>query len=205
VRLEDIDWRVLRGALVLLLFSVSVSAVLWWVSHRFWEDMERTYQREHNALVSVRSRYQTIDQEEERIRALMPAFSELQERGIIGREQRLDWVETLRRAVEELKLPSLRYAIDSQQPYEPDFPVPVGGSFRPYASTMTLDLGLLHEGDLPALLDVLERSARGLYSVADCRIRRTRPELGRDPRESNLQAQCRLRWLTVRLPEGEAT
>jgi hypothetical protein len=202
VTLAEVDWRLLRGALVLLTASLVVSAVVVVGSYQFWDAMDRTYRRESAKLLSIRSRYQTIDEEERLIEIFLPRYQALEARGVIGREQRLDWIETLRTASADLKLPELRYSINTQNEYQADFPLQTG-AFQVYVSEMTLDLGLLHEGDLPALLDRLEHDATGLYRVSRCSIDRIREPVGLDPTQPNLRAACTLEWLTVKQPESE--
>ena len=103
----------------------------------------------------------------------------------------------MRKSAQRVELPSLRYVIDSQGLFSPGFPLPEG-VFQVFASNMTPDLGLLHEGDLPALLADLNRNATGFYTVADCDMRRSQQEFIKNPDAVNLTAQCGLRWITIR-------
>ena len=79
----------------------------------------------------------------------------------------------------------------------------ISGSFRVFATEMSLDLGLLHEEDLPSLLSRIRQDARGLHRVASCTISRSGPSFGLDPTQANLKAKCVLDWLTVRVPPAE--
>ena len=203
MRLADVDWAVLRGALAMLVVALVTGGGALAGGYHFWDRMQKEYRAKNTELVSVRSRYQSIDEEERLIELYLPTYRTLEEQGIIGREHRLDWIEALREASRDMKLPGLRYSIDSQTAYKPEFPVETG-AFEVFASNMTLDLGLLHEGDLPDVLRRIDGRAPGLYSVSKCTIARAVPELGRDPTKANLRALCDLRWYTVRRPESEA-
>ena len=131
----------------------------------------------------------------------LPQYRALEEEGIVGTEQRLNWLETLRVATREIKLPALRYEITSQQEYLADFSLNTG-VFKVYESTMNLELGLLHEEDLTALLEKLERQGKGFFNVVKCNVARSQPEFRRDPARPNLTASCGLSWLTIRPPEA---
>jgi len=205
VKLADIDWTVLRGAFALLLVSVVLSGGVLGGSYYFWSKMDREYRRQNSKLLSIRRRYQSIDDEERAIQTYLPRFRQLEEGGVIGREQRLNWIEKLREVSQALKLPSVQYSIDTQVPYKPEFPVPEMTSFRIYASRMTVSLGLLHEEDLPRLLAELGRAATGLYSVSKCSIRRNGMAFARSPTTPNLTAECELQWMTVRTPATETS
>lgn len=203
MKLDQIDWGVLRNALILLVVSVAISSGLLGSSFYFWDKMDRQYQRERNALLGVRAQYQNIDEEEKIIERYLPLFRDLESKGIIGQERRLDWIDTLRQASQRVELPMLRYVIDSQSIYQPEFSVP-GGTFQIYASNMRLDLGLLHEGDLNTLFADLDANATGLYTVSSCDLRRTRHQRDfiKAAGATNLKADCGLRWLTIKLPRG---
>lgn len=201
MKLDQVDWSVLRNALILLTISLAISAGLLGSSFYFWEKMNRMYQRERSALFNMRTQYQNIDEEDKIIERYLPIYRELESKGIMGNERRLDWIDTLRQASHRVELPALRYLIDSQSVYQPEFLVPTGG-FQIYASNMQLDLGLLHEGDLNALLADLDANATGLYTVASCDLRRmhNQAEFVKRADATNLKADCGLRWLTIKQP-----
>ena len=77
------------------------------------------------------------------------------------------------------------------------------GTFKVYATDMRLSVGLLHEGDLPAMLAALDEAAAGMFSVAGCAMttRNDAFPLKPDPRSPNINAECRLQWYVVRKPE----
>ena len=199
--LGEIDWGILRGSLVLLLVSVLVSGAVLSGGYYFSGAMTAEYQRKNTQLRSIRSKYQTVDEEERVIELFLPRFEALESEGIIGREHRLNWIEKLREASQTLKLPGLRYTIATQETFKPDFDLDTG-KFEVFVSRMILNLGLLHEGDLLRLFQELDRSVNGLYSISDCSMWRVRPDFGPDPTEANLTASCTLEWFTIK--QGEA-
>ena len=200
MKLADVDWSILRGSIIFLVLSVVVAAALLIGSYQFWGAMTTEFDGQRQELQTVRRKYHTVDEEERIIEVFLPRYQDLQAEGIIGREYRLNWIENLRTVSKDLKLPNLRYAINTQEMYEPAFPVQ-DGAFKVYVSLMTLDLGLLHEGDLLRFFQELDQRAAGLYSVSDCAINRSSGELKRDPTEANLMAKCTLKWYTVKQAE----
>ncbi len=201
MKLDQIDWGMLRNALIFLAISVVVSGALLGTSFHFSEKMKRTFQRERSALFSVRAQYQNIDEEEKIIERYLPLYRDLESRGVIGQERRLDWIDTLRQASQRVELPVLRYVIDSQSVYEPNF-IELGGAFQIYSSSMKLDLGLLHEEDLDSLFADLDANATGLYTVSSCNLRRNydQREFVKRADVTNVTAECGLRWLTIKQP-----
>jgi len=209
VNLADIDWGILRGALIAMAVSVAVSGTLIGTSYYFWEKVDKSHSRALIELRQVRDRFYKVDEEEEMIATYLPRYEDLEVEGIIGREHRLDWIESLREASQRKRLPALSFVIDSQEPFEPEFPLAQSDVFRVYTSDMQLDMGLLHEGDLIALLRELERDAKGLFSVVSCRMRRMVEEVvpEPDPTKAHISSSCSLRWYTIRKPgeEGAAS
>ncbi len=190
------DWSVLRGALGVLGVCALLSIAMLTASMYFHDAMEKEYRRHHNSFIGISRRYLAVDEEERIVRSLYPRFVELYNRGVIGAEDRLSWLEALRRASLDSGISAMRYRIDSREEYEPAFPVSAGG-FRIYASRMSLEMELLHEGDLVRLLRNLELRAPGLFTVHRCELFRSQPELDPTSLRDNVGSRCELDWLTL--------
>lgn len=199
----EIDWKVMRGSLAGFLLAVLASAAMLAGGHWFWGGQEARRAGNARVLGEIRDRYRTLDDEERLIRALLPRYRELVAQGVIGPERRLDWIETLRAAARQLDLPELRYSIRTEERLQGDSSSEAG-SVQVFRTLMELELGLLHEADLPRLLAFLERHARGLYSVSGCRIERAEPRFVHLATAVNLRAACVLAWFTVRASAGDA-
>ena len=200
MKLAEIDWVVMRGAMILLVVALIVSVTLIYGGVHFGEKMSREIGNERRQLTSVRSQYQTIDDEQRVIELYLPQYEALAERGIVGREHRLSWVETLKAVAEEVKLPSLRYELFPQEEYVAEFPLQQG-VYKVYSSDMRLNMGLLHEGDLPLVLRELQRKATGLFTVSRCEMRRSSQVVTMRPKAQNINASCDLKWYTIKQPE----
>jgi len=189
------DWSVLRGALGVFVICVLLSVMMLGATHFFGESMASEFRNHHGRFRDASRKYLSVDQDERTIAEYYPAFIDLYRRGIIGDEHRLNWVEVLGEAATDLKLPSLDYEIEPQQPFVADPPL-ASSAFDVRVSRMHLALGLMHEGDLRRLLGVLEQRAEGLFSVRDCAARRIV-----DPAHpgSNISTECVLEWYTLEL------
>ncbi len=198
MKAADIEWSMIRGAFIALAIALVVSIGMLSASYQFWESTDKTLKGVETQLRAAREKFRTIDEEEAMIATYYPQFQELERQGIIGPERRLDWIENLSQADENLKLPKLAYSIDTQAPFTADFPL-AGGAYELYASKMDLQLGLLHGQDLFNLLSWLDDDAQGLYSVAACNLVRRRDDPG-SPRQAHLTSNCELRWYTIKKP-----
>jgi len=196
-----IDWSLLRGALTallaaLLLASGLIAAALW-----FHDARVRTEATAQAAFRSTSERYLAVDREAEIIQQRYPHFLELLERGVLGREDRLSWVEAVKGAAAALDAQSLEYRIEARRTW--DGPITVQSApFEVLASRMRLTATLWHEGDLLVLLERIAASARGLFMTRECRIEPVGP--ARDEatvrERGTVRVQCELDWITVDWP-----
>lgn len=198
----DVDWRALRGVIVLFVLALAVGAAVAGGAIRFHHDAVRGFEREKGRLESIRLRYRTIDGQRRLIDAWLPRFHGLQRDGVIGEERRLAWIERLREAAARVRLPSLRYRIERRTVYETGLE-PGTGAYRPFSTVVRLEAGLLHEGDLERLFGELAIPGAGLHRVERCEIRRAGPEFVTGPDAINLLAECDLRWITLARAEAD--
>lgn len=198
---RDIDWGVLRGAIIVLAVTLLVSVSVVVASEYFEAQQAEEFKKEQRRFLTASRKYLSVDEEERLVRQYLPRFEQMAAEGLIGEEQRLQWLETLRRVKAELRLPSLQYTISPRDEYEPPEKLPKG-DFEPFASRMEITAGLVHAGDLLRLFDSLDRQANGIFSVDECALSRR----GRDAAQpaadaANLMANCRLSWITLRNPD----
>ena len=92
-------------------------------------------------------------------------YKRQQERGIIGPEQRLEWVELLKEIRDKRRLIDLQYEIAPQRLLDGN----PTGRYAFHSSAMKLQLRLLHEEDLTRLIGDLRSQAKALIRVRSCR------------------------------------
>lgn len=139
------------------------------------------------------SRFALADQEKLEIRQFQPQFVALRNKGLIGDENRLDWIDQIRAIQQRRRLLPLSYEIEPLQPVRQEPGVALG-DYLLHASRMRLHMDLLHEGDLFDFLGDLKR--RGYFAVQDCAIRRAGGAVN-VANTPTLTADCRLNWLTM--------
>jgi len=199
---NKIDWGILKGAIILFCICLVLGGSLITWSYYFNSKLNKELRQNKALFQSVSRRYLDVDQEEKLLREYFPQFVSLYNRGIIGREKRLNWIEALRRSGEEINLPALRYSINSQEQFVPEFTVNYGG-YALYRSSMELNLGLLHEGDLFRLLNYIDENAKGAYTISECTFRINGSEIVFEKNRANISAACVLNWLTIDLASGD--
>jgi hypothetical protein len=143
----------------------------------------------------VKERLMRIAEEEREVREKLKVYQQLKDLGILGEEQRLEWADAMSRIRAELELPDLRYRVERQRPLVslPGKP----GTVDFFASTMRVDLALLHEGDLFAFLWALRTSGKAYYAVRRCVVSRTGQSAGVASLAPRLRAECEIDLITI--------
>lgn len=201
--MPEIDWRAIRGSIVIFALALVLGGAMAGGAARFSEQKALDYDRQKARFGSIRSRYRTIDEQRRIIETWLPAFSALQAAGVVGEERRLAWIEVLREVAARTKLPSLRYLMERRTAYE-TAPSPDMTVYHPFSTVVRLEAGLLHEGDFKRLIHGIESRGAGLHRFDRCHIRRAGPHFVMRPGAVNLVAECDLRWITFTRIEEQA-
>lgn len=124
-------------------------------------------------------------------------YRKLVERGVVGEERRLDWVDRINAIKAARRLPEVKYTISAQRPL--DYPgFTAGGEVEFLASPMRLELGLLHEEDLFRFVGDLRSALSALVVVRSCNVERTGEPAKARGLTPRLRAACELDLVTIR-------
>lgn len=189
-----IRWGLLFLVLAALLgFAMTTTAQKLVDRARLAQQQLQTQQRE------LRTRLMRAPEEERELRGKIAVFQRLHDHGIIGQEERLDWVEQISRIKTARRLFDLQYEISPQKPVS-ETALPGGalaGDYEFMASTMNLQMPLLHEDDLLGFLSDLRNAVHAHILVRDCTIERT-PSSSENRLTAQLRAVCAIDWITLR-------
>lgn len=193
------DLKSIRGSALLALAMAMAGGGALWASARLADEVSRG----HASALEVRGKAQrglaSARAEEAEIAEKIDRFRHLVERGAIGSEQRLAWVELIRDARARHQLGALDYEFSPQRPLDPAIAPSDAGQLEAAGSTLHIRLPLLHEGDLLTLIDDLTANASAVVRVRECSIARRMPA---DASAEALQADCLLDWITFRPRSG---
>ncbi|MGZ8262440.1 MAG: hypothetical protein ACXW11_11315 [Methylotenera sp.] len=194
------DWRKLQPPLLILGAVIILVALMFGLAQNYSASQEQALQTQQNLLNAARQRYQSSGTEKDTITEYLPQYQALINKGFVGEERRIEWVDELRAQHKNHKLFGIKYSISQQEDYKPTF-APTLGGFVLHRSIMKLDLDMLHEGDILQLTDSLSAKNAAPFMLRDCEI--TRLNAGGALSKqliANLHAQCELDWLTLREP-----
>lgn len=200
MKLEQKDWKKLQIPLAVLSAVVLVVVACIVFAQQYKTDQEQALLTQQNQLNVARQRYQSSGLEKEIITEFLPQYQALINKGFVGEERRIEWVESLREQHKIHKLFGIKYSIKQQEKYTPAFATNLGG-FALSRSVMQFELDMLHEGDLLQLTESLSGTSAAALILRDCEITRLN-DAGTLSVQliANLHAQCELDWLTLREP-----
>jgi len=195
-------------AALLLLVMVSIAiAILGWYSYQLAERGRAGAALQQRALDEARIRFQRSGDERALLIRYAPEYRALAGHGFIGAEQRVQWIDSLRLANQTTQLFGVQYQIGAQARYL----LPERPDANLYRSPMTINLQLVHEGDLMRFLRALAASRSGVFTIDECTLERigSLPAAGAPgtsvptPQvQANLRAECDLSWITAERATG---
>ena len=136
-----------------------------------------------------------ISEEEREVSEKIDVYHRLKSLNILGEERRLEWADAITRIRTQRELLDLRYTVERQRllnsaPGKP-------GTVDFYASTMKVELALLHEEDLLRFLSDLRQSGNAFYAVKKCGLVRTGQAVTGATMTPRLRADCDIDLITV--------
>ena len=136
-----------------------------------------------------------ISEEEREVIEKLDVYKRLKQLNILGDERRLEWADAITRIRTQRELLDLSYRVDRQRllisaPGKP-------GNVDFFASTMRVQLALLHEEDLLRFLADLRDSGNAYYAVRQCTLTRTGQPPAGIQISPRLRGECDIDLITI--------
>jgi len=183
-----------------LIISFVLAILIIFVSNSWWQT---AYDEKSLAEVNLRTakdRYYTGINQKKLLAQFEDRYQHLEHSGIVGNENRLNWVDTLEKVTTRHKIPYLKYNIEQRQTVVSSQLTKQFPGIDLFKSTMTLQMQLLHEGDLYTIINSLHHDAKGLFDIKSCAIVRNTTQaesLLDSATNKNFSAKCKLNWYTM--------
>jgi hypothetical protein len=191
------DLQAIRAPSIVLVVVLAVAAAAVYYTSGLVVDARQQLAQREAQMREARVRLQKSGEEKDVIVRYLGAYRELQRRGFVGAEQRINWLDGLRLTNQQADLFGVDYEIGAQKPYA--YAADLNpGQIQLKESVMKLRFRLLHEEDLMRFLGILARQGAGMYTVDQCFMRRI--DSGRVIRyQPNVSAECELAWITAQV------
>lgn len=136
-----------------------------------------------------------IAEEEREVKAKLDVYQQLKQLRVLGEERRLEWADAIARIRTQRELLDLRYRVERQQILSSVPGKPANVDF--FASTMQVNMALLHEEDLLRFLSDLRASGNAYYSVRRCLVTRSGQAATGATLTPRLRAECSIDLITI--------
>ena len=194
----DPDWGYLRAGTLLPAATALIAATVLVISLWLYQTQQQQILRYSISQNHVHQDYESMVYRRNLIDRYHRRYQAFNQLGFVGRESRLDWIETLRATATQLKLPRLNYSIQPQMTaVSPVAAATQGSEVTIKVSQVKLELGLLHELDLLRFFDRLQQAAPGLITVERCELIRNSNDEDVLQLQPNIQANCAMRIYTA--------
>ena len=195
---SDLDWCYIGRYTMLPLVTAAVAAVA--LIAGIWVHGER---QELYAQISVNQDalhqdYDALVFRRRLVDRYHRRYEKFNELGFVGRESRLDWIETMRETSNGLTLPRVSYAMEPQlKVVAPVESILAGEDIQIHLSRLQLEMGLVHELDLLRFFDELQQNAPGLIKVDRCDLTWQAESVAKASVGPNILADCSILIFSV--------
>lgn len=202
MKLSPADFPNLRLSLLAALAMVLAGAGTSYAAFHWVQASQRDRAAAQAERNEIDGKLRRVSSEQSEIKEKSERFNALQARGVIGDEQRLEWVELLKDIRDRQRLLDLQYEFAPQREISTKSDAKSDGKpdagFGFFASTMKVQIKLLHEEDLTRFLAELREQARALIQIKSCTVSRLPQEVNDSSLSAQLLADCQIDWVTVR-------
>ena len=162
-----------------------------WQSSATLDDASARMLRARSQLQRVQTELEAARALETRLQPALARYQTLYASGIVASPRPEQWLDAVRR------LHGVQARFGPPRTLEP-----AGAASPPalQASTLSLELALLHEAELPAVLGTLQAERGARVVTRACRIERLPVRSAHEPQSATLQASCTQDWLTITPP-----
>lgn len=186
--LSNLKWSL--GAFAL---SLALGGILVFLSDGYLARSLKERQFAQRQLADAHAQLAAAQSDQENMSTYAKEYNSLVSQGIIGDEQRLDWLEGLEQLRQQGSVLDLNYTIAPQQSYTPA-PAVDAGNFLLGRSNITLQLDLLHEEQLLHFFANVRKQMKGWFMLDGCTLSRT----GAPDEIAPLKAECTGGWVTLK-------
>lgn len=190
-----------KKAIITMLIVILSSAVFSAAGYYYWKNEIEKKQVANRELQTIIAKYELAKKNTEILKKYKSKYSRLKSKGVIETEDRLSWVKGIELAVNKNLISSVQYKINKQEKYKdaglsqsyPDIEVFISG--------MTIEMDLLHEGDLYAFFNELQKNVKGFFEIKSCDLSipgKPLESILDSISDSNMKAKCHVNWYSIK-------
>lgn len=190
-----------KQSLIIMVIILMISALFVSLFYWYWSNAYDYKQYENKQLQSIMSKYSLAKSNAELLDKYKIKYQMLKQKKLIESHNRLSWINAMENAVKRKLITSVQYEINQHVKLNDAKLTRAFPGVDVFRSSMTLNMGLLHEGDLYAFFKELARNAQGLFEIKSCELNaafQAKTGILKSVTSSNLKAKCHVNWYSVK-------
>lgn len=191
----------LQKEIGVFLVALLISSTIIIVSTLYKEGATENKNLASSQLTEAKEKYFLAIDRKRLLKEFEKKYQQLEKKGVVGDEQRLNWIDIIERITKLKKIPYVKYKINKQTLVSELQLQAIYPGIDIFKSSMVLNLQLLHEGDLYTMINELDTQADGLFEVASCNLNRSLQSRGsilESHTDKNFIARCELNWYSMK-------
>lgn len=197
--MNNINYSLLRGRMILFSSVLVVCGLLLWFSFSQLSKQERMMGSTQSDVDYSEGKISHLNKLVSLFENFNSDYNKYEKKGFLNEEKRLTWIETLEETAHQLSLKNLRYEISPRQKLD-NKNIALPPNIILFRSRLSIESGLVHEGDLINLISNLNQLNSGLFIVDSCQIQRIE-STAHLASSSNFHGMCDTLWYTARYDE----
>ncbi|TNF39267.1 MAG: hypothetical protein EP315_00040 [Gammaproteobacteria bacterium] len=192
--------KALQKELAWFVLALVASALILGISHAYMQGVTEDKQAASETLDQTRAKYNLARDRKKMLEEFEKRYQQLANNGIVGEEDRLNWADLIENVTQKQGIPYVKYRIDKQERINDAGLTRKYPGIMVFKSRMTLEMQLLHEGDMYSLINALGDKAQGLFDVSECdfrRVNQNQVDILHQATDKNFNASCTLNWYTM--------
>jgi len=194
MKFSKTDWPLMRRSAMMACISTLSGVAVLYGSNQYAKNAQESRHSAQRLFNEAQHKLAVVHQDRENMLVYSGEYGALDELGIIGDEQRLDWVEGFEKLRQQNLVADFRYSIAPQKNHAA-IPAADSGNFHVRYSEMKLQFDLLHEAQLLTFLGALRSQIKGRYQLEGCILERGAADANGS---SRLKAECSGGWVTLK-------
>ncbi len=152
-------------------------------------------------IVEFKNKLSGIEGERESVRANREDYLNWVAKGVVGEQDPVVWVKTMKNVQVERNLFPLSYNFASEVLQSPEVsPFTLGSTAQIRLWDMTMEMGMLHDMDTLMFLNELDKRVDSFFFPVECNFNLLQETFSLVSRQ-NMDSSCKLTWISVEDPE----
>ncbi len=169
---DPIVLRFLKRVLILLIILSGLLGLAWYGYGEMEKELKAQEKPKIQKLNSQRSQVKFLQQQVKLYEQYGEKYQELVKKGLVKKQDRVFWTDSLIRLTDEYLIPSLKFTFSAEKALSSsqfsNIKVPNGLFFY---SKVNLNMTLQHEEDLLRVLETISQKVSPLYLVESCKMK----------------------------------